>query len=334
MALGQIPPWLEVKPSDFVHAAQMGAEAGLQVARMNQAATEAAQNRAQRAGEAEQNRAFRQFEHQQQMELRAQELADRREETKAQLEARTAYNMAQLGLRASGQAETQARDEASRKRWEREQIERERHNLALEGGVGGPGGKPMTEFQRAEVEHWNRTTPAKSDPFDAQDRAQTLRRMGEIVRALDKNPPTEDRDRLVSEWMDLRDKQTDLDKKRVALAIPPAGPAAVSAPPSATAPAPIAPPPVAAASIVAKQSMSFPPAPMDPENRETDMVYATPKGPHKWNGSKWEPYVPGMPTEPTAEEPSGNVPEPGADETSADSAPDYSSGSEDLLDQP
>lgn len=92
MALGSIPPWLNVSPSDFVRAAQMGAETGLAVARTRQAAD-------QFAREME----FKQWEAQQAQELRREEMQRRAEQQKAQNEARLAYNLANIGIRQASQ---------------------------------------------------------------------------------------------------------------------------------------------------------------------------------------------------------------------------------------
>lgn len=59
----------------------------------------------------------------------------------------------------------------------------------------------------------------------------------------------------------------------------------------------------------------FPPAPVNPKDREKDTTYQTPKGPHTWTGENWVPYTPPShdeeqaatetPTEPAAPDQSG-----------------------------
>lgn len=106
MSTLSIPPWLNVSPGDFVKAAQMGAEAGLSVARLRQAAEEAAANRDQSAQEfnarmqqAKRDEEFKHWEAQQANALAAQKMQQQAELSGATLGARTAYNLANLSLR-------------------------------------------------------------------------------------------------------------------------------------------------------------------------------------------------------------------------------------------
>ena len=57
------------------------------------------------------------------------------------------------------------------------------------------------------------------------------------------------------------------------------------------------------------------------------------KGPALWNGKEWEPYLPGTPTEPTAQESDSSIPDPGADAVVNDAEPVDQSDPEDLLNQ-
>lgn len=92
MALGGIPPWLNVNPSDFVRAAQMGSEAGLAVARTRQAADQFAEQMQ-----------FRRWEAEQADQLRREAMQQRQQQLEAQQQARLAYNLANIGIRQAAQ---------------------------------------------------------------------------------------------------------------------------------------------------------------------------------------------------------------------------------------
>jgi len=105
MAIGQIPPWLDVNPSQFVRAGQEGAEAGLGVARLRQSA----QSDAARLGleadalaqKAQSDAAhLSQQEHIAQMEMQARkEIAEQnRLREDQQMLIQNAYHQAEIGL--------------------------------------------------------------------------------------------------------------------------------------------------------------------------------------------------------------------------------------------
>jgi hypothetical protein len=115
MALGSIPPWLEVHPSDFVRAASEGAQAGLAVARLNQAADESAKRAAEHGKEFEEAQSLRKWEQQQQMQMHADQIRAALQKSKDDLAARTMYQRSMMDARSKSEAETM------------------RHNLATEG---------------------------------------------------------------------------------------------------------------------------------------------------------------------------------------------------------
>lgn len=338
MSLGGLPPWLEIHPSDFVRAAQMGAEAGLQVARMNQAAQEAAAARAQRADESAADRALRQFEHQQQMELRAQEIAAEREKSKDAMDSRMAYNMANLELREKSQKDREAANEAintfrqksselaAQRLKDREDQFQERQSLA----------------QAAED---RRLEEANRRSEEAKIRDQLQRDLYELKR--DKKAvfhyKNEDGSTLTGTLDDP--EVAAMHAKRTAPAAPgllsrigtglanligggdetggiqPIGQAPTGTP---TAPENVPSPALSFPSpgVPPMAAPSFRRAPVDPEEREAGTVYMTSKkGPALWNGKAWEPYTPGMPTEPTAQESDSSIPDPGADSAAQDAEP-------------
>lgn len=111
MALSGLPPWLDVHPSDFVRAASEGAQAGLAVARLNQAADEAAQRAAEHGKEFEEAQALRKWEQQQQMQMHAEQMRAAFQKSKDDLEARTMYQRSMIDARK--QAEKDRMDTAN-----------------------------------------------------------------------------------------------------------------------------------------------------------------------------------------------------------------------------
>lgn len=94
MALGSLPPWLNVSPSDYLRAAQSGAAMGHAIAESSLRAWE--QQQRMQMAQAQQQTAKQQF--QQEMGLRQAQLAATMQQRKAALEAATQYRMNQLGL--------------------------------------------------------------------------------------------------------------------------------------------------------------------------------------------------------------------------------------------
>ncbi len=110
--MAQIPPWLNVQPSDFVHAASQGAQAGLEAARTRQQGQEAsdriglesqrlalqADAQSQQADESEAR--LSQAERIANMEMQARkDIAERNAmRTSQQMAIQQAYHQAQFGL--------------------------------------------------------------------------------------------------------------------------------------------------------------------------------------------------------------------------------------------
>src|SRR5450631_2168025 len=106
MALGTLPPWLDVRPEQFVRAASEGAQAGLAVARLNQAADEAATRAAEHGKEFEEAQALRKWEQQQQMQMHAEQMRSALQKSKDDLAARTMYQRSMMEARSKSEAET------------------------------------------------------------------------------------------------------------------------------------------------------------------------------------------------------------------------------------
>jgi hypothetical protein len=108
MALGEIPPWLNVQPSDFVRAGSAGAEAGLGAAKV------ALEAKAQSDQAALQAARLSQAERIANMEMQARrEIAEQnRLREDQQLAIQSAYHTAQIGVAKDRIAEQQALAEA------------------------------------------------------------------------------------------------------------------------------------------------------------------------------------------------------------------------------
>jgi len=129
MALGSIPPWLNIQPNDFLQATQSGAQAGLAIAEMRQRSVE----RAQAIAEARVRRQQEAWEFGERMRQAAVEAAALREYRQGQLSGNEADRLAMMDYRnraLSSTAERAGIDDALAK--ERFQEER-RHNIATEG---------------------------------------------------------------------------------------------------------------------------------------------------------------------------------------------------------
>jgi hypothetical protein len=96
MALGTIPPWLQVTPSQFLEAAKAGSALGLQVGEQNNRASEAAAQRSQRAWEA-----------QQQMAMKARELEDEDARAAATLAETHNYRLGEQDIAREHLAQTE-----------------------------------------------------------------------------------------------------------------------------------------------------------------------------------------------------------------------------------
>jgi hypothetical protein len=335
--LGQIPPWLDVKPSDFVRAAQMGAEAGLQVARMNQAAQEAAEARASRAGEAAADRALRQFEMQQQMELKAQQMAEEREKSKAELESKMAYNMANLGLRKGTQSETAKRDKALEDYRQdtlklRSDLGQSNLELRQQGLDTSANRLEALERHRSEMEALRRRQEERLE----QGSSHKLALYNALVRehATDynkKSPKWQQEERMLAQMR--KELFPGMDTEEAPTPTPePAGPnllqrigngistlfggdetggiQPLGQPQGIPAPAPALTPPATPAAALPAPTVAdsgFPPAPLNPDDREEGKVYKsrTTGSLGKWNGKGWERYTPE--TMPSPETPEGDT---------------------------
>jgi hypothetical protein len=104
MAIGNVPTWLQVNPSDFVRAGSAGAEAGLGAARVAQEAAALKQRAAQEAAR------LSHAEHLQSMELQArQEIAEQnRLREDQQMALQNAYRTSQIGLGKARIAQAEA----------------------------------------------------------------------------------------------------------------------------------------------------------------------------------------------------------------------------------
>ncbi len=91
--LGEIPPWISVQPTDFLHAVQAGGQAGLGIAEAQNRAREAAARRDEIARSAAQQ----QWEFGERMRQAAEEHASKDELERAQLAQTGAYQTGMLG---------------------------------------------------------------------------------------------------------------------------------------------------------------------------------------------------------------------------------------------
>jgi hypothetical protein len=317
VALGQIPPWLDVKPSDFVRAAAMGAEAGLQVAKMRQAAEEAAANRGQRASEHSAEMELRQFERQQQMQMRAEEMQAQREKSKADLQARMDYNMANLGLRQQEEKAKAGQQVITNKRLQDDLDERIRKNSAAEDNatpedlttktLNGKtfqlrGGKwyHIPEY-KTPTDTVTETIPAVSpqEAVPAKPAGTGLLGTGLFASpAQVGSPATPGHGEM---------KRT----RHVPLNFDPNAPVAASSPI----------PDIGGPDIATPPMPTFTAAPKNKSDRKAGETYQTPKGPHTWNGDAWEAYTPPSHDAPDMPLPDEGVPSPPDDEPSPDETP-------------
>jgi hypothetical protein len=288
MALGSIPPWLDVKPSDFVHAAAMGAEAGLQVAKMRQAAEESAANRGQRASEHSAEMELRQFERQQQMQMRAEEIQAQREKSRGELQARMDYNTANLELRKKDEKDKTDQQVIQNKRLQADLDERIRKNAAAEENttpedlttktLNGKtfqlrGGKwyHIPEY-KSPTDTITETIPA-AEPKEAVP-AQPAG-TGFLGTGLFASPAQAASPAIPGhgEMKRTRHVPQNLD------------------PTAGTAPLPGI-PDIGTPALSIPAMPTFTAAPKNKSDRKTGETYMTPKGPHTWNGDAWEAYAP------------------------------------------
>lgn len=131
MALGSLPPWLNVQPSDYLHAAAAGAQLGHAIAdstlraweeqaRMRMAAQEAQANREQRAQQQAIDNAMTRLAADRLEQYRQSEIANRQAELGLQQQG--------LGLREKGLGVQEAREAEAERRGD----EIARHNQAME----------------------------------------------------------------------------------------------------------------------------------------------------------------------------------------------------------
>ena len=131
MALGSLPPWLQIQPSDYLHATQAGAQLGTQIAENAQRAWEA-QQRMRIESEA-QNAKLQQFT----MEQAAQRLAaDRLEQYR---QAEIANRQQELGIQdkklGSLDIAQQRADEINRHNMAMEEAKLNQDNIRPEAGI-------------------------------------------------------------------------------------------------------------------------------------------------------------------------------------------------------
>jgi hypothetical protein len=118
-----VPPWLDIKPSDFTQAAEAGAKIGTQLSNIatdaavarERIAASAAENAsrvaagvseaiarlAQQSKENEAERSLREWENQQRIQMQQQTLSSEEDRAKATLGQRTAYEGGMLNLRSA-----------------------------------------------------------------------------------------------------------------------------------------------------------------------------------------------------------------------------------------
>lgn len=303
--LGQIPPWLDVRPEQFVHAAAMGAEAGLQVARMRQAAEEAAASRAERGREFDASQQMRQFERSMQMQMHAEEMRQRREEQQTSAQARTDYNLAMLDLRKKTE---QAREDQSKDNldfrqktqgWhqQRYELEKEKFDAQMEREGKKLSGEDAAQVKMLEEQARQMNQAALSpnliDPDGSKARALQQQADGVrdqvlgIYRKAAISKPS-DADAPPPGW-----KLTSPGSKWM---MPDLGQDTTTPPPTATGAdsetgSPIPSPQAGAPQSPAMPSFDLPPK--NPKDREKGKTYQIPnKGPFTWNGDAWESYVP------------------------------------------
>lgn len=290
-----LPPWLEIKPSDFLHAAASGAEAGLAVARLNQQAEESAANRGSRTAEMQAQRELQQWEHEQAAQLRAEEIASAREKSRAELSARTAYNLANLGLRDRGQ---KSREQASQESlsFRREQQGRlqqiaDQQERALELRVKQAQSKMPQQQAMALQDLYIQRRGLKKAANDPFTRPEALPQMQEQINALDAQIANMMPAPAAAPAMG----QDNIPEPGPRLSIPgvripsAAGTLSMGTPAEPTIPGMAAPSPTATPTLTAPAAPSFTPAPPK-SNRKVGETYQTPKGPHTWTEDGWLPY--------------------------------------------
>ena len=298
--LGSVPPWLDVKPSDFVHAAAMGAEAGLQVAKMRQAAETTNAEMQLRA-----------FEHEQQMQMRAEEIQAQRERSNAELQARMSYNMANREMRQETEKTRTAQQDIQNKRMQADLEERMRHNTATEeisadkadamvrGGEATivthpelPGVKFLRNPSGAEVRVSNAVRGPNvqleasgkpkgySGPL-ADPTIQSL--MGTNAPAALAPPPPVQPHLLPSTPDNPNALRMGTPQGTLSIGDPTGG---VAAPPSGI-------PDIGTPALSMPSMPTFTPAPKNKSDRKVGETYMLPKGGlHTWREGGWEPYTP------------------------------------------
>src|SRR5678816_3049513 len=119
MALGEIPPWLNVQPSDYLRAVQAGGAAGLGIAEAQNRAREAAnrlaaaqQEQAARMQDAQRAAAQREWEFGERMRQAAEENASGNALKQQQLEQQGRYQEGMLGYHQRQQGELSAHNQA------------------------------------------------------------------------------------------------------------------------------------------------------------------------------------------------------------------------------
>ncbi len=152
MALDQIPPWISVGPTDYLHAVQAGGAAGLGIAEAQNRAREAAA----RTAEAQRAAAQQQWEFGERMRQAAEEHASQRELESAKLAQTGEYNKGMLGYHLGSLGEQTAHNTAM------EEISQQRADEMLHSGEGSliefpelPGEKFVRQFdgRLAHVPH-------------------------------------------------------------------------------------------------------------------------------------------------------------------------------------
>lgn len=100
--MAQIPPWLNINPSDYLQAAQAGAALGMQIAQAQNRANEMAMAQAAEEAQAMRVAEARRWEFEQNLRQRATELAAQREQAAARLAESQRYHLAALENQQAG----------------------------------------------------------------------------------------------------------------------------------------------------------------------------------------------------------------------------------------
>ena len=314
MALGTLPPWLDVRPEQFVRAASEGAQAGLAVARLNREADEAAQRSGQQGREFEEAQALRKWEQQQAMQMHAEQMREKQKEQQQQLSALTAYRQSMNEARTQAEKDRMASYKANQSRFAADLAERSRHNLATEGKISGIKGTPIWHpadattgapgyFESATgTVHLAPKAAANPDPRIKMIQNELAMHERAIASGNDAISAGVNAGNTHTDFADaLRNDLLDLQRQSGRTSIPPGYNGSPATRPNATMPAGFDPNnPISASTIPPVTPAVLPPGPAMPtfpalpprDKREKGQTYAIPgQAPHTWTGTGWVPYA-------------------------------------------